>query len=112
MSVTVPHQLYTAGNLLGGFNRWDPMGYTLSQDFAIYREFATNGGPLPASLAISAARAEHDAGIADALRIFLKTVQRPLVGIMGGKGRPHDSSYPDLRPCVPGSTQEDSRCLP
>jgi predicted Rossmann-fold nucleotide-binding protein len=84
MSVSVPRLLYSAQDLLGGFNPWDPMGYALSQDFAIYREFVANGGPLPASLAIRAAQAEHDAAIADALRIFLKTVQRPLVGIMGG----------------------------
>ncbi|WOH80326.1 hypothetical protein RX327_31645 [Bradyrhizobium sp. BEA-2-5] len=90
MSVPVPSSLYTAQDLLGGFNPWDPMGFTLSRDFAIYREFATNGGPLPASLAVRAAQAEHDAAIADALRIFLKTVQRPLVGIMGGHSLPRD----------------------
>ncbi|MGY3450350.1 SLOG cluster 4 domain-containing protein [Bradyrhizobium sp. USDA 4353] len=86
----IPRQLYTADDLLGGFNPWDKMGYTLSQDFAIYREFAMNGGPLPATLAIRAAQAEHDAAIADALRVFLKTVQRPLVGIMGGHGLTRD----------------------
>jgi predicted Rossmann-fold nucleotide-binding protein len=90
MSVTVPHQLYTAEDLLGGFNPWDPMGYALSQDFSIYREFVANGGPLPASLAISAEQAAHDAAMADALRSFLKTVQRPLVGIMGGHGLPRN----------------------
>ncbi|MGJ5181872.1 hypothetical protein ACQR16_34460 [Bradyrhizobium oligotrophicum] len=86
----IPHQLYTSDDLLGGFNPWDTMGYTLSQDFAIYREFVANGGPLPASLAVRAAQAEHDAAIADALRIFLKTVQRPLVGIMGGHSLPRN----------------------
>jgi predicted Rossmann-fold nucleotide-binding protein len=86
----IPRQLYTSNDLLGGFNPWDPMGYTLSQDFAIYREFVANGGPLPASLAIRAGQAEHDAAIADALRIFLKTVQRPLGGVMGGHSLPRD----------------------
>ncbi|XUM24088.1 hypothetical protein ACRAVF_13175 [Bradyrhizobium oligotrophicum S58] len=86
MPDALPRQLYTADDLLGGFNPWDQMGYTLSRDFAIYREFVGNGGPLPASLAVRAAQAEHDAAIADALRLFLKTVQRPLVGIMGGHG--------------------------
>lgn len=52
MPATVPDQLYTAEDLLGGFNPWDPMGFTLSRDFAIYREFASDGGPLPASLPI------------------------------------------------------------
>ncbi|MET4233944.1 putative Rossmann-fold nucleotide-binding protein [Bradyrhizobium sp. i1.4.4] len=90
MSVTMPNQLYTAEDLLGGFNPWDKMGYTLSRDFAIYREFVANGGPLPASLAVRAEQAAHDAAIADALRIFLKTVQRPLVGIMGGHSLPRN----------------------
>src|SRR6202035_286188 len=90
MSATTPHQLYTADDLLGGFNPWDPMGYALSHDFSIYREFVANGGPLPASLAISAEQAEHDAAMADALRSFLKTVQRPLVGIMGGHSLPRN----------------------
>ena len=58
----------------------------LSNDFSIYREFVADGGPLPASLDVRKAQAEHDAAIADALRIFLKAVQRPLVGIMGGHG--------------------------
>jgi hypothetical protein len=43
-------------------------------------------GPLPASLAIRAAQAEHDVAIAKALRIFTETVQPPLVGIMGDHG--------------------------
>ncbi|WP_152033715.1 SLOG cluster 4 domain-containing protein [Bradyrhizobium sp. DOA9] len=90
MGVIVPNQLYTAQDLLGGFNPWDPMGFTLSRDFAIYREFATDGGPVPTSLAVRAAQAAHDAAIADALRIFLKTVQRPLVGVMGGHSLPRD----------------------
>ncbi|MGY8633548.1 hypothetical protein RAD15_13805 [Bradyrhizobium sp. 14AA] len=90
MPATVPDQLYTAEDLLGGFNPWDPMGFTLSRDFAIYREFASDGGPLPASLAIRAAEAAHDAAIADALRVFLKTVQRPLVGVMGGHSLPRN----------------------
>ena len=93
MSVTIPHQLYTAEDLLGGFNPWDPMGYALSHDFSIYREFVANGGPLPASLAISAEQAAHDAAMADALRGFLKTVQRPLVGIMGGHSLPRNHHH-------------------
>jgi len=68
------------------------MGYALSKDFAIYREFVSSGGPLPASLSIRAAQAQHDAAIADALRVFLKTVQRPLVGIMGGHSLPRNAA--------------------
>ena len=49
-----------------------------------------NGGPLLASLEVSAAQAEHDAAMADALRSFLKTIQRPLVGIMGGHSLPRN----------------------
>ena len=84
MTATIPQQLYRSEDLLAGFNSWDKMGYALSRDFAIYREFTANGGPVPASLAVRMAQAEHDAAITEALRVFLRTVQRPLVGVMGG----------------------------
>lgn len=54
------------------------------------REFAASGGPLPASLAVRADQAEHDAAIADGLRVFLRTVQRPLAGVMGGHSLPRN----------------------
>lgn len=90
MIATIPNELYTADDLLGGFNPWDKMGYALSRDFAIYREFSSNRGPVPISLAVRRAQAEHDAAIAEALRAFLRTMQRPLVGIMGGHSLPRD----------------------
>jgi predicted Rossmann-fold nucleotide-binding protein len=97
VTVIIPRRLYSAEDLLGGFNPWDPMGYALSQDFAIYREFVANGGPLPVSLDVRNAQAEHDAAIAEALRVFLKTVQRPLVGIMGGHSLPRNHpTYRDI----------------
>lgn len=52
MGVGVPSQLYTAQDLLGGFNLWDPMGFTLSRDFAIYREFAAEERTNPRLAAI------------------------------------------------------------
>lgn len=88
--MNVSRQLYTAEDLLKGFNSWDPMGYALSYDFSVYRQFAADGGPVPSSLAVRAAQAAHDAAIADALRIFLRTVQRSLVGIMGGHSLPRN----------------------
>jgi predicted Rossmann-fold nucleotide-binding protein len=90
MDEIAPRRLYTAQDLLGGFNPWDLMGYTLSYDFSVFRQYVAEGGPVPASFAVRTARAHHDAAIADALRVFLKTVQRPLVGIMGGHGVPRN----------------------
>ena len=94
----IPCQLYTANDVLGGFNPRDKMGYTLSQDSAIYREFAMNGGPLPATLAIRAAQAEHNAAIAEALRVFLKTSAS--AGRHYGRSRP-GPFYPARQPCHP-----------
>lgn len=84
MTEPTSRQLYRAEDLISGFNPWDKIGYTRSYDFSIYRQFVANGGPVPSSLAVRMAQARHDAEIAHALRQFLKAVQRPLVGIMGG----------------------------
>ncbi|UQE03540.1 hypothetical protein [Bradyrhizobium japonicum] len=89
MTMSAPQRPYTADDLLAGVNPWDPMGFTLSQNFVIYCEFATIGGPLPA-LASGLEQATLDAAISDALRIFLKSVQRPLVRIMGGHSLPRN----------------------
>lgn len=91
MTELAPLRLYTAEDLLSGFNPWDPLGYSLTRDFAIFRRFVHDGGAVPASLAIRTAQADHDAAIADALRQFLKDMRRPLVGFMGGHGVPRDS---------------------
>jgi len=97
MAQVLPKQLYSASELLRGFNPWDAMGFSLSHDFSIYRQYVADGGPVPKSFEIGMAQAGHDAGIAEALRGFLKTMQRPLVGIMGGHGTPRGSSgYTDI----------------
>ncbi|MEH2480434.1 putative Rossmann-fold nucleotide-binding protein [Nitrobacteraceae bacterium AZCC 2146] len=97
MSQVTPRQLYSASDLLDGFNPWDPMGYMLTRDFSVFRQFVTDGGPVPASIAVRMSQAEHDAGIADALRRFLSYMQRPLVGVMGGHGVARNSDpYRDI----------------
>jgi predicted Rossmann-fold nucleotide-binding protein len=84
MRQVIPQRLYTASDLIDGFNPFDDLGFTLSRDFAIFRQFAIDGGPMPPSLEVRTAQADHDSAIADALRSFLNEVRRPLVGIMGG----------------------------
>jgi predicted Rossmann-fold nucleotide-binding protein len=97
MPEPAPGRLYTADDLIGGFNPWDPVGYTLTRDFSIFRQFVQDGGPVPPSLAVRKAQADHDAVIADGLRQFLKDVRRPLVGFMGGHGVLRDSAaYADI----------------
>lgn len=87
----IPHRLYRSEDLNDGFNPWDPLGFTLTNDFAIYRQFVVDGGPIPNSLDIRERQASHDTGIGDALRTFLGNINRPLVGIMGGHGLDRDS---------------------
>jgi predicted Rossmann-fold nucleotide-binding protein len=84
MHRAIPDRLYTASDLIDGFNPFDDLGFTLTRDFATFRQFAIDGGPVPPSLEVRTAQADHDAAIADALRRFLDEVRRPLVGIMGG----------------------------
>jgi predicted Rossmann-fold nucleotide-binding protein len=97
MPKPAPGRLYNANDLLDGFNPWDPVGYTLTWDFSIFRQFVLDGGPVPPSLAVRTVQANHDAVIADALRQFLKDVRRPLVGFMGGHSVLRDSSaYADI----------------
>jgi predicted Rossmann-fold nucleotide-binding protein len=92
-----PHRLYSSEDLNHGFNPWDPLGFTLTADFAIYRQFVIDGGPIPNTLDVRERQAEHDAGIGDALRTFLGNINRPLVGIMGGHGLDRDSvAFVDL----------------
>jgi hypothetical protein len=87
----IPHRFYRSEDLNDGFNPWDPLGFTLTNDFAIYRQFVVDGGPIPNSLDVRVRQASHDAGIGDALRTFLGNINRPLVGIMGGHGLDRDS---------------------
>lgn len=97
MSQSTPRQLYSAADLLDGFNPWDAMGYVLTHDFAVFRQFVADGGPVPSSIAVRLSQAEHDAGITDALRRFLTYMQRPLVGVMGGHGVARNSApYRDI----------------
>lgn len=76
--------LYTSAQLLEGFNPFDRLGFTLTRDFAVFRQFSKDGGPVPASIEIRKAQADHDTDLADALKRFLGEVRRPLLGIMGG----------------------------
>jgi predicted Rossmann-fold nucleotide-binding protein len=97
MTDLAPGRLYTADDLIGGFNPWDQVGYTLTRDFSIFRQFVLDGGPVPPSLVVRKAQAEHDAVIADGLRQFLKDVRRPLVGFMGGHSVARNSDgYADI----------------
>lgn len=97
MSQIAPQQLYSADQLLDGFNPWDRMGYVLTHDFSVFRQFVSDGGPMPTSISVRVSQAQHDAGIADALRRFLMFMQRPLVGVMGGHSVRRDSRpYKDV----------------
>jgi predicted Rossmann-fold nucleotide-binding protein len=84
MRQSIPERLYTSVDLIEGFNPFDDLGFTLTRDFATFRKFALDGGPVPHSIEVRTAQADHDASIADALRRFLDEVRRPLVGFMGG----------------------------
>jgi hypothetical protein len=63
MTAQPPRHLYTADDLLAGFNPWDEMGFAPTRDFSVYRQFVTDGGPLPRTVAIRIAQAKHDAGM-------------------------------------------------
>jgi hypothetical protein len=80
----VPQRLYTAADVLDGFNPFDDFGFTLTRDFATFRQFAVDGGPVPKLLEIRTAQADHDSAVAEALKRFLAEVRRPLLGFMGG----------------------------
>lgn len=84
MRQIIPQRLYTASDLLEGFNPFDDYGFTLTRDFAKFRQFAVDGGPVPKSLEVRTAQADHDSAIAEALKRFLSEVRRPLLGFMGG----------------------------
>src|SRR5262245_11444665 len=83
-------RLYSASDLLDGFNPFDDLGFTLTRDFSSFRQFVMDGGPVPPSLDVRTAQADHDAAIADALRRLLNELRRPLVGIMGGHAAKRD----------------------
>ncbi|MFD9370501.1 LOG family protein [Streptomyces sp. NPDC060020] len=76
-------RLYDSAELLDGFNRNDPMGFTKTRDFFIFRQFVQDGLSTPTSNDVRQQQAAHDAGISGALASYLKKA-RPLVGIMGG----------------------------
>jgi hypothetical protein len=84
MRPTIPQRLYKSTDLIDGFNPFDDLGFTLTADFACYRQFVLDGGPIPPSLEVRTAQADHDAAIADSLRRLLQDVGRSLVGFMGG----------------------------
>jgi predicted Rossmann-fold nucleotide-binding protein len=91
MRQVIPQRLYTASDLIEGFNPFDDLGFTLTRDFAAFRQFVIDGGPVPPSLEVRTTQADHDSAIADALRRFLQEVRRPLVGIMGGHAAKRNS---------------------
>ena len=84
MPISLPEQLYTFQDLNRGFDPTAKLGYTFTQDFAVFRQFVLDGGAVPRSLDVREAQADHDAYIGDALRRFLDEQRKPLVGIMGG----------------------------
>jgi predicted Rossmann-fold nucleotide-binding protein len=75
--------LYTAEQLLRGFDPEKPMSYLNTWDFKTFTRFVVDGGAAPAWLRVRSAQAKHDSNISDALRSYLFTHTR-LVGIMGG----------------------------
>jgi predicted Rossmann-fold nucleotide-binding protein len=77
--------LYTASQLLKGFDPRRPMSYLDMWDFKTFRQFVKNGGAAPTSLKVRQTQALHDASISDSLRRYLATHLR-IVGIMGGHG--------------------------
>ncbi|MCP3380006.1 hypothetical protein NLM31_06040 [Bradyrhizobium sp. CCGUVB4N] len=91
MLPTMRQRLYSAVDLIDGFNPFDALGFTLTRDFEVFRQFVSDGGPVPSSLETRLLQAQHDAEIADALRRFLKDVDRPLVGFMGGHAAKRNS---------------------
>lgn len=92
-----PQGLYTSAELLDGFSPDQPLGFTTTFDFSVFRAFAKDGGAVPKTLGVRRRQAEHDASIGDGLRRFLKSHERPLVGIMGGHSVARDDdAYRDL----------------
>src|SRR5262249_40437873 len=92
-----PQGLYTSAELLEGFSSEHTFGFTTTFDFSVFRAFAKDGGAVPKTLGIRRRQAEHDASIGDGLRRFLKSHERPLVGIMGGHSVARDDApYRDL----------------
>ncbi|MFJ5546280.1 hypothetical protein [Streptomyces sp. NPDC093225] len=76
-------RLYTAEELLDGFDPDSSLGFTSTRDFVIFRRFVLDGASTPGSLEVRRRQAVHDAGISWALGAHLDR-SRPLVGVMGG----------------------------
>lgn len=94
MTYGTPNRLYTSDDLLDGYDPSDPMAFTRSWDFLMYRTYVSDGGATPKTAAIRRAQADHDACIADALKQHLEREKPKLVGIMGGHGLTRaDSAY-------------------
>lgn len=78
------NELYTADDLLAGFDPVDPTSFVRTWDFRQYTAFTADGGPVPKSLDVRLRQSEHDARIGDALRRYLQSEKPRLVGVMGG----------------------------
>ena len=74
--------LYTADELLEGFDPARPATYGRMRDLAIYREYLRDGGASASDPAIAAARGLHDNAITLALAARLG--DQPTAAIMGG----------------------------
>jgi len=61
-----PDRLYTADDLLDGYDRNDPAAFTKSWDFRTYATYVADGAATPKTLQVRLAQAEHDARIAEA----------------------------------------------
>ncbi len=79
-----PNALYTAAQLLQGFDPSEPETYSAMLDFRIYREFIVSGGGATSDYLTAMSRALHDNGITQHLADFI--ANKKVVAIMGGHG--------------------------
>lgn len=83
-------ELYTAEELLAGFDPGSRRGFVSTWDFQQFIEFKRSGADSPPLLETRLKQASHDAHIAHALMQFLAGAP-PLVGVMGGHKLRRDS---------------------
>lgn len=92
-----PSSLYTAEELIKGFESADPDSITQTFDFRMYRTFKNAGGAVPRRLEDALRFAEHDAHLGDSLRGWVDKNSPSLVGIMGGHKLARDTNaYKDV----------------
>lgn len=77
-------RLYTAEELLEGFDPDSSLGFTQTRDFSMFRRYVLDGESAPRSLEVRQQQNLHDAGISWALGTYLEQKSPALVGVMGG----------------------------